>query len=64
MNGSRKSFPHLTQDFQSLYQNTPMMMHSIDVNGDLLSVSNSWLEKLEYSRDEVIGKKLTEFVTD
>jgi PAS domain S-box-containing protein len=58
MNGSHKSFPHLPQDFQSLYQNTPMMMHSIDVNGSLLSVSNSWLEKLEYSRDEVIGYKL------
>jgi diguanylate cyclase (GGDEF)-like protein/PAS domain S-box-containing protein len=64
MNGSRKSFPHLPQDFKSLYQNTPMMMHSIDVNGALLSVSNSWLEKLEYSRDEVIGKKLTDFFTD
>ena len=64
MNGSRKSFPQLPQDFQSLYQNTPMMMHSIDVNGTLLSVSNSWLEKLEYSRDEVIGKKLTDFFTD
>ena len=64
MNGSRKSFPHLPQDFQSLYQNTPMMMHSIDVNGSLLSVSNSWLEKLEYRRDEVIGKKLTDFFTD
>jgi diguanylate cyclase (GGDEF)-like protein/PAS domain S-box-containing protein len=64
MNGSHKSFPQLPQDFQSLYQNTPMMMHSIDVNGVLLSVSNSWLEKLEYSRDEVIGKKLTDFFTD
>jgi diguanylate cyclase (GGDEF)-like protein/PAS domain S-box-containing protein len=64
MKGSRKSFPHLPQDFQSLYQNTPMMMHSIDVNGALLSISNSWLEKLEYSRDEVIGKKLTDFFTE
>jgi diguanylate cyclase (GGDEF)-like protein/PAS domain S-box-containing protein len=61
MKGSRKSSPQSPQDFQSLYLNTPMMMHSIDVNGVLLNVSDFWLDKLEYSRDEVIGKKLTDF---
>ncbi|MBW2476948.1 MAG: EAL domain-containing protein [Deltaproteobacteria bacterium] len=54
---------HMPQDFQKLYQNTPMMMHSIGPEGRLLAVSDHWLETLGYRRDEVIGRKLTDFFT-
>jgi len=47
--------------YRSLYHNTPAMLHSIDRNGILLSVSNFWTEALGYTREEVIGKKLTTF---
>ncbi|MCU0590248.1 MAG: PAS domain-containing protein, partial [Desulfobacterales bacterium] len=40
------------------------MLHSIDTNGRLVSVSDYWLENLGYTRDEVIGRKLTDFFTD
>jgi diguanylate cyclase (GGDEF)-like protein/PAS domain S-box-containing protein len=63
MKGTRKSWPHTSKDYQDLYLNTPMMMHSIDADGVLLSVSDFWLERLDYNRDEVVGKKLTEFFT-
>jgi len=50
--------------YRSLYNNTPVMMHSIDCKGQLISVNNYWLEKLGYDRREVIGRKPTEFLTD
>ncbi|QKK26958.1 sensor domain-containing diguanylate cyclase [Rhizobium hidalgonense] len=42
---------------------TPAMLHSIDGQGRLISVSNAWLTKLGYSREEVIGRRSSEFLT-
>jgi PAS domain S-box-containing protein len=50
--------------YRSLYHNTPAMLHSINRNGEIVSVSNYWSEMLGYSRQEVIGKKLTDFFTE
>ena len=47
-----------------LYQETPIMLHSIDSKGKLLSVSDLWLEKLGDTREEVLGRKSTEFLTE
>lgn len=49
--------------YRSLYHNTPAMLHSIDPDGRLVSVSAYWAEVMGYGRDEVIGKKLTAFFT-
>jgi PAS domain S-box-containing protein len=49
--------------YRSLYRSTPVMMHSIDRDGRLLSVSDSWLETLGYDRAEVLGRKAVEFLT-
>ena len=35
---------------------TPAMLHSIDENGLLISVSDAWLAKLGYTREEVLGR--------
>ncbi len=50
--------------FRSLYNNTPVMLHSIDQYGRLVSVSDFWLEKMGYSREEVIGHKSIEFLAE
>ncbi|AOY78675.1 PAS domain S-box protein [Moorena producens JHB] len=50
--------------FRTLYENTPVMLHSIDSNGRLLSVSNYWQKKLGYDRKEVIGRQSTDFLTE
>jgi diguanylate cyclase (GGDEF)-like protein/PAS domain S-box-containing protein len=42
---------------------TPAMIHSIDENGRLISVSDAWLAKLGYARDEVLGRPSSEFLT-
>lgn len=42
----------------------PAMAHSIDANGYLLSVSDIWLNKFEYTEEDVIGKKSIDFLTE
>ena len=46
-----------------LFARTPAMMHSIDRNGDIVAVSERWLQHLGYRRDEVIGRRTTDFLT-
>ena len=50
-------------NYRNIYNLTPVMMHSIDPQGQLMSVSNFWLEKLGYQRHEVIGKNIRDFLT-
>jgi PAS domain S-box-containing protein len=52
------------EQYRSLYQNTPAMLHSIDRDGRLVSVSDHWLAAMGYARDEVIGHKSLEFLSD
>src|SRR5262245_575707 len=47
-----------------LWEKTPVMLHSIDRDLRLISVSDRWLEVLGYRRDEVIGRRSTDFLTE
>jgi PAS domain S-box-containing protein len=50
--------------YRMLYEGTPVMMHSIDAEGKLVSVSDQWLKQLGYTRDEVLGRRSTEFLDE
>jgi PAS domain S-box-containing protein len=52
------------EHYHSLYNNTPAMLHSIDIQGNLISVSEYWLSALGYARNEVLGRKSSDFLTD
>lgn len=41
----------------------PTMFHSIDRDGRLLAVSDAWLAKLGYAREEVLGRRSSDFLT-
>ena len=47
-----------------LFSNAPTMMHSIDASGNIVEVSEKWLLILGYSREEVLGKKSSSFLTE
>ena len=49
--------------YRTLYHHTPAMLHSIDREARLVSVSDYWSEVMGYSKNEVIGKPLVEFLT-
>ena len=50
--------------YRLLYNRSPIMMHSADRDGSLLNVNDQWLNVLGYERDEVIGKNITDFLSD
>ncbi len=50
--------------YRSLYNHTPAMLHSIDREGCIISVSDYWLDVMGYRREDVIGKDLTTFFTE
>jgi len=50
--------------YRSLYNNTPAMLHSIDREGHIVSVSDYWLEVMGYRREAVLGQNLTDFFTE
>jgi PAS domain S-box-containing protein len=54
----------LERRYRDLYQSTPAMLHTIDPEGRLMDVSDHWLDKLGYTRDEVLGRSIIEFMTD
>jgi PAS domain S-box-containing protein len=51
------------QRLRALYESTPALMHSVDAAGRVLSVSDRWLERLGYRREQVIGRMLDDFLT-
>ena len=42
---------------------TPALLHSINESGLIVSVSDAWLAKLGYRREEVLGRHYVEFLT-
>ncbi|MBF0200374.1 MAG: PAS domain S-box protein [Desulfamplus sp.] len=50
--------------YRHIYHKTPVMLHSIDTGANIIRVSDYWLEKMGYERDEVIGRKLTDFYSE
>jgi PAS domain S-box-containing protein len=56
---------HLSEErYRLLYEGTPVMMHSINPEGRLISVSDHWLRTLGYTREEVLGRRSTEFLDE
>lgn len=50
--------------YRTLYNHTPAMLHSVDSQGRIVSVSDYWIESLGYNREDVVGKPLTDFFTE
>jgi PAS domain S-box-containing protein len=49
--------------FREIYDNSPVMMHSINREGVILNVNKKWLEVLGYTREEVINRRLDLIMT-
>ena len=50
--------------YRHLYEETPAMLHSVDDEGRIVSVSHDWLAKFGYQQGEVIGQQLSTFLAD
>ena len=49
--------------YRTLYRSTPAMLHTVDGNGLLITVTDHWLSKLGFRRDEVLGRPITDFMS-
>jgi len=47
--------------YRTLYRSTPAMLHTVDNNGLIVTVTDHWLQKLGYEREEVVGRPITDF---
>lgn len=47
--------------YRALYRATPAMLHTVDRNGLIVTVTDHWLQKLGYEREEVVGRPITDF---
>jgi len=48
--------------YQILYNETPVMLHSMDSQGRILTASRFWFEHLGYTRADVIGRQFADFI--
>ncbi len=49
--------------FRLLYENAPLGYQSLDKDGRIIELNKTWLEMLGYSKDKVIGKPFSDFIT-
>ncbi len=61
---ANKFLKESSKKYRLFYHNSPAMMHSIDTSGNILNVSNFWLEKMGYTEQEVVGRKSTDFLSE
>ena len=47
--------------YRELYRSMPAMLHTVDGDGNIVTVTDHWLQKLGYRRDEVVGRPTTDF---
>jgi PAS domain S-box-containing protein len=54
----------LEQHYRDLYRATPAMLHTVDSRGRIIHVSDRWLAKLGFRREEVLGRLITDFMAE
>ena len=49
--------------YRTLYRSTPAMLHTVDGDGLIITVTDHWLSKLGFSREDVLGRPITDFMS-
>ncbi len=53
----------LKEKFEDLFHNAPIMYLSLNINGIIIECNSTFLDKIGYTRDEIIGKHMTTLLT-
>ncbi|WP_052389501.1 PAS domain S-box protein [Belnapia moabensis] len=58
-----KALAESEERYRGMFVEAPAAMHSLDIDGRIVVVSKRWAEFMGYSREEVVGRDFTEFLT-
>lgn len=61
---AEEALKHYTQEVEDLYNNAPCGYHSLDIEGKYLRVNDTELKLLGYSREEMIGQPVLNFLPE
>ena len=50
--------------YRQLYRAMPAMLHTVDVEGRVVTATDHWLQKMGYTRDEVVGRSIMDFYSE
>jgi PAS domain S-box-containing protein len=50
--------------YRQLYRSTPAMLHTVDAEGCIVTVTDHWLQKMGYAREEVVGRSIMDFYSE
>jgi PAS domain S-box-containing protein len=50
--------------YRQLYRSMPAMLHTVDADGRIVTATDHWLQKMGYSRDEVVGRSIMDFYSN
>jgi PAS domain S-box-containing protein len=53
-----------TAEVQDLYDNAPTGYHSLDAHGNIVTINQTELDWIGYTREEVIGRPFVDFITE
>jgi PAS domain S-box-containing protein len=51
------------ENYRKILDNSAELIHTLDVNGNVLWANNAWLDNMEVSVEEARGKNITEFLS-
>ena len=61
---TKKELRESRERYRTLYTKTPALLHSIDSEHRVIDVSQHWLQVMGYDRTDVIGRPVTDFMTN
>ena len=50
--------------YRQLYRSTPAMLHTVDIDGRVVNATDHWLQKMGYTRAEVVGRSIMDFYSN
>ena len=59
---SEKRLQESEERYRTLFENAPLGYQSLDANGDLIELNQTWCNLLGYTKEEVLGKNFSEFI--
>lgn len=61
---TEKALGESEKKYRDLYENAPIMYHSLDSKGVIIDCNLTELKTLGYKKEEMVGKKIFNFLTD